>query len=108
MLIKSKLLDSPDATLCGDTADRFGHLPLDLVGRSGRHPSPDTRRPDQKSLQAEAQPVEAPGACTARGFFLWRSSRVFPAARISSNDVSRGSHSTNIRWRAEMPGTKTG
>jgi hypothetical protein len=64
----------------GNPGEQFrpdGHYPRSacfcVLGPSGRHPSPDTRRPNRRAYKLRQQPVEAPGAWTARGSFLWRS-----------------------------------
>jgi hypothetical protein len=53
---------------CGQVSS----LTIDLVGQSGRHPIP--RHPDAariiRAYKLRQQPVEAPGAWTARGSFL--------------------------------------
>jgi hypothetical protein len=45
-------------------------LGFEFVGQSGRHPIPDIRRPDQKSLQTEATTCRSPGSVDCPGFFF--------------------------------------
>jgi hypothetical protein len=70
-----------------------------LVGPSGqrsplpRHPPP----PGQKSLSSEATTSGSPEPKTARGFFLWRSSHLFPAKPILPQRVPLKPHCSEIR-----------
>jgi hypothetical protein len=82
-------------------------ITVDLVGQSGRHPHPPTprRRPDHKSLQAEATTCRTPAGWTVRGFFLWRSRRFSPAERILLECVSRQPHCPNAGRKWPEPPT---
>jgi hypothetical protein len=63
-------MPSSNATLCGDTADRFlryrcSSRPI----RAAPHPPTPRRRPDHKSLKAEATNCRDPGSVYCPGFF---------------------------------------
>jgi hypothetical protein len=45
-------------------------IDLELIGRPGRPPIPRPRRPDHKSLQAEATTCRSPGSVDCPGFFF--------------------------------------
>jgi hypothetical protein len=80
---------------------------IELVGRSGRRlPSPDTRRrPDQKSLQAEATTCRSPGTMDCPGFFFVTAKMFSSAARTLPERVSCEPHCSNIRMTDGMAGT---
>ena len=62
--------------------------PCERLHPGGTHP-PTPRRPNRRAYKLRQQPVEAPGAWTARGFFLWQSRRFSPATQILCEHVSR-------------------
>jgi hypothetical protein len=66
--------------------------PVRNGGPDPRHPPP----PEQKSLNSEAT-TGGPEPRTARDFFLWRSSRLFPATPILPQRVSLKPHRSEIR-----------
>ena len=71
------------------TCREDGRIDQELIGQSGRPPSPDLAARITRAYKLRQQPVEAPGAWTARGFFLWQSRRFSPATQILCEHVSR-------------------
>ena len=74
--------------------ERLRGYDLKLIGRPGRHPIP--RYPDaariKRAYKLRQQPAETPGACIARGSFLWRSRCFSAAAQILPECVARQPH----------------
>jgi hypothetical protein len=75
-------------------------ISLKLVGQSGRHPIP--RHPAariKRAYKLRQQPVETPGAWTARGFFSVAVKAFFLAPQTFPECVSWQPHCSFIRIR---------
>jgi hypothetical protein len=94
-----------NATLCGDTADRFRRYRCSSRPIRAAFPSPNPAARITRTYKLRLQPAETLGAWTARGFFSVAVKTFSLRSQILPECVTKWPHCSFIRVPAAVDGT---